>query len=1405
MKNIKRFVFFLILSLFSVVSFAQQDTEFWFAAPYINCEHGNIYPYRLVVFAFDRAATVTISMPANPDFEPIIETVAANSYANIVLAQDKSDGDVTITTPFNEITQRGLLITSTSKIECYYQIDGDNSEAFTLKGQNALGTDFLVAGQKSYDNGFSGDWEGARSSAHIVATEDNTLVRIVPTCAILEMEGVDTIAVVLQKGETYAVAAADNIASSNLIGSRIFSSAPIAVTMNDDSVTPNGENADDIGEQLLSTDFAGMNFVVVAEGDEYELCTVFALEDNTQITTSDGAVYNIDENEFQVISLADVYAMSIHTNRPVMLFQVVAVDGGGELGGTIVPHVECTGSMIAGYMPFSMNYNIHLNLITRKNNIFNFTINGESVASSLFSAVDSSGEYYYARIEKPATDNPYVVKCSSGIFQMGVSEGGSDGSNTYGFFSDYEQHIPVIVEVNSNIIDSIYYVNASDNLYLSAYPSVGFKVQDVIWTLPDGTIKHGNQIDLGLVTPNLIGEYHVSAMTEQCGEIYRSFKIRYKQAIPVVTSDVLCEGDMYTWEGHYMADGVTPLIFSESGTYRDTLVDSRGNDSVCVLELEVVPVPVLKVRPDTTIHLGDKVLLWATGADYIQWSPNIYLTQNDEMQYVATPQTTIQYTATGYNIPAEGNNVVYNGDFELGNIGFETDFNYFTPYTYPGGYGDYTITDDVMGYWYGHVESVKAYGGSGNMMILDGMTTPHAVVWRQEIAVTPNTMYAFSAQVMSALDSHMEGQYALLQFAVNDQQVGPIFHSPNRLYEWEKFYSLWYSGEATTAVLTIYNQNDNPYGNDFALDEIRFEELHMECPATEIVTISIAGEVHMDTTVCADDVPFDWNGISITSSGIYQAIIPSSSGSIDSIINLDVMVLPEVPLTELYDTICFGGQYEWYDSTYVNSTIDTVVLADMNGCDSALVLHLVVLPEVSLTEVVDTICYGGQYEWHDSIYIESTTDTIVLADMNGCDSVLVLHLVVLPEVPVTEKYDTICYAEVWYGVAWTESGDYTITLQDIHGCDSVVLWHLTVLPEVPVIQDTVSICYGESFEWNDMTYAESGDYTIIMSNVDGCDSVVTLHLEVLPTTYDITDTIIVMGETCIWNGVEYSESVVQVDTLVNMYGCDSIVIFDLKVVENKVIVHDLEVMDMCADDGVLELMVSWDGYIDSVGLCFERDSLGAIMTGLYDTIVSMPADGYVSIPYSTSTSVRAGVYSIRVQGYFHQKLMFEEMATFSVLYPSSIMEKRWDDVICILTSGYNGGYDFTAFQWYKDGSPLAGETGYYLNQMLEQGAEYSALLTEVNGTQLMTCPLVIGGARLNVSVEPTLVAKQQPVRCQVSMMAKVWVYDVMGKVLVCNTLQQGETYIQMPQRSGIYLLKVVLQTGEEKNFRVLVL
>ena len=73
-----------------------------------------------------------------------------------------------------------------------------------------------------------------------------------------------------------------------------------------------------------------------------------------------------------------------------------------------------------------------------------------------------------------------------------------------------------------------------------------------------------------------------------------------------------------------------------------------------------------------------------------------------------------------------------------------------------------------------------------------------------------------------------------------------------------------------------------------------------------------------------------------------------------------------------------------------------------------------------------------------------------MTTVNGCDSVVTLNLTVLPEVPETVESDTICYGETytWNGVAYTATGDYVDTLANVHGCDSVVTLHLTVLPEV---------------------------------------------------------------------------------------------------------------------------------------------------------------------------------------------------------------------------------------------------------------------------------------------------------------------------------------------------------------------
>lgn len=158
-------------------------------------------------------------------------------------------------------------------------------------------------------------------------------------------------------------------------------------------------------------------------------------------------------------------------------------------------------------------------------------------------------------------------------------------------------------------------------------------------------------------------------------------------------------------------------------------------------------------------------------------------------------------------------NLVYNGDFELGNVGFETD------YSYQGGnvFGRYSIEEDAYNFWdNGHC---YGYGGSGLFMTVDGADWPNAIVWKQTIEVNPNTLYNISAQIVSLCNSAIYSQ-AQLQFLVNGVQVGDVFHAPATLFDWQGFNARWNSGESTTAEIIIIDLNSNADGNDFGLDDI---------------------------------------------------------------------------------------------------------------------------------------------------------------------------------------------------------------------------------------------------------------------------------------------------------------------------------------------------------------------------------------------------------------------------------------------------------------------------------------------------------------------------------------------------------------------------------------------------------
>ena len=298
--------------------------------------------------------------------------------------------------------------------------------------------------------------------------------------------------------------------------------------------------------------------------------------------------------------------------------------------------------------------------------------------------------------------------------------------------------------------------------------------------------------------------------------------------------------------GSYAWNGMT---CDTSGTYTYEYTNTDGCPSVDTLHLTVIPPPTLSHTLDTVIIAGTSANLWASGADYLYWTDS-----NDNVLYSGStltinPLTSTTYYINGQNYSDGSNNLVVNGDFEQGNVNFISDYLPLTSQYMS--YGHYTVTTD--GYLHFLGTHLYGYNGTGKFMLVDGATTLNTVVWQQTVPVTPHTYYAFSAQVASTHHSNASGAYALLQFSVNSNQLGDIFHSPNVLNVWRPYYEVWYSGENTTATLSILNQNTSLTGNDFGIDEITFYSI-MECTVTDTILVQVTG--YPDNVDSADCVFF---------------------------------------------------------------------------------------------------------------------------------------------------------------------------------------------------------------------------------------------------------------------------------------------------------------------------------------------------------------------------------------------------------------------------------------------------------------------------------------------------------------------------------------------------------------------
>lgn len=210
-------------------------------------------------------------------------------------------------------------------------------------------------------------------------------------------------------------------------------------------------------------------------------------------------------------------------------------------------------------------------------------------------------------------------------------------------------------------------------------------------------------------------------------------------------------------------------------------------------------------------------------------------------------------------------------------------------------------------------------------------------------------------------------------------------------------------------------------------------------------------------------------------------------------------------------------------------------------------LFEVIVDEVSSTcgSVTYTASGGSTYAWSGGTDPDQATNTfntsgtyvLTVTDDLGCNVVTSVPVDVPPGTTTTSTtVAAACGSFAWNGDTFTQSGTYTFVSLNAEGCDSVATLELTINESVSTSMSQ-SAC--GSFEWNGDLYTESGTYTLGTTTSAGCDSTATLQLTILSGSSATIDVTACDGYTAT-DGTLLTESGIHEALLVAANGCDSL-------------------------------------------------------------------------------------------------------------------------------------------------------------------------------------------------------------------------------------------------------------------------
>lgn len=295
---------------------------------------------------------------------------------------------------------------------------------------------------------------------------------------------------------------------------------------------------------------------------------------------------------------------------------------------------------------------------------------------------------------------------------------------------------------------------------------------------------------------------------------------------------------------------------------------------------------------------------------------------------------------------------------------------------------------------------------------------------------------------------------------------------------------------------------------------------------------------NISASICAGE-QYQFGKRILNQTGIYMDTLSSRISGCDSIVRLDLQVARSEQ-TVLNRSICKGESYSFdgKDLSTPGTYYDTI--RNANFCPIVFELRLSINP-IFRDTVRATICEGETYAFGKNNLSRPGFYSYRLASAQGCDSVQYLQLKVLPSYS-DSLLAPICVGDTFrFGqLKFYQEGRYPIRLSTRLGCDSTLLVKIV---HYPVQTDTfpVSLCTGDTFRLGRLKYFQTGLYPISLRDRNACDSTLYIKVTRNPRYQLNTEQALCGGRSIRFGSQTLNRSGTYIETFRSRAGCDSLV------------------------------------------------------------------------------------------------------------------------------------------------------------------------------------------------------------------------------------------------------------------------